>query len=66
MGEYKNKLSCMSREKPTQYIVAEMYEMQGGLRGGLTVSKIGFGRASPVKLRALINIFQDIFIVVPY
>jgi len=56
----------MSREKQTQYIVAERYQMQGGLRGGLTVSKIGFGWAIPVKLRALINIFKDIFIVVPY
>jgi len=40
--------------------------MQGGLRGVLTVSTIGFGWTSPVKLHALINIFQDIFIVVPY
>jgi len=66
MGEYRNELSCMSREKQTQYIVDERYQMQGGLRGGLIVSKIGFGRTSPVKLHASINIFQDIFIVVPY
>ena len=40
--------------------------MQGRLRGVLTVSKIGFGWTSPVKLCALINIFQDVFIVVSY
>jgi len=32
----------MSREKPTQYIVAERCQMQGGLRGGLQFPRAGF------------------------